>query len=109
MSFLAEVCKGSDPPNPLTSLSNKPLACLASSGLMKSILNREKSFIVTPMPNTKSYPNCLLEPIVITYQNKYYLEGTKISVWHLKSVQSGFNSLLKTTIQDAKMNIHPKS
>lgn len=109
MSFLAEVCKGSDPPNPLTSLSNKPLACLASSGLMKSILNREKSFIVTPMPNTKSYSNCLLEPIVITYQNKYYLEGTKISVWHLKSVQSGFNSLLKTTIQDAKMNIHPKS
>ena len=78
MSFLAEVCKGSDPPNPLTSLSNKPLACLASSGLMKSILNREKSFIVTPMPNTKSYSNCPLESIVITYQNKYYLEGTKI-------------------------------
>ena len=64
MSSLAEVCKGSDPPKPLTSLSNKPLACLASSGLMKSILNREKSFIVTPMPNTKSYSNCLLEPIV---------------------------------------------
>ena len=78
MSFLAEVCKGSDPPNPLTSLSNKPLACLASSGLMKSILNREKSFIVTPMPNTKSYLNCLLKSIAISYQSKYYLGGTKV-------------------------------
>ena len=98
MSFLAEVCKGSDPPNPLTSLSNKPLACLASSGLMKSILNREKSFIVTPMSNTKSYSNCLLEPIVTNYQNKYYLGGTKVvSGWRLKLVQPGFNSLLKTT------------
>ena len=100
MSSLAEVCKGSDPPNPLTSLSNKPLACLASSGLMKSILNREKSFIVTPMPNTKSYSNCLLEPIVITYQNKYYLRGTKVVSGIGNGCKPGFDSLLKTTTRD---------